>query len=465
MIRTRCVEMAALTLALGLNCAGLPAAPKTEFRLATFSADVTVPAGHALMGGGIKPAQTVADPLFAKGWVLLGGGKPIVLVSVDWCEIRNAAYDRWREVLARAAGTDPARVLVTSVHVHDAPVADLEAEKILKASHAAGSVCDLAFHEAAVLRVAQALRASLGSARRVTHLGLGQAKVENVASNRRYVLPDGTVKFDRTSRTKHPQAHAAAEGTVDPWLKTLSFWDGRKPVAALHAYAVHPMSYYGQGEVSADFVGLARAWMQTNLPSVFQIYVSGCSGNVTAGKYNDGSPANRPVLAGRIYQAMKTGWANTKLHPLKQADFRVVPLQLPPRDAAGFTVADLEKRLKDDPKPFGHCLAAMGLSWCKRCAAGEPIDVPVVDFGPAQLLLLPAESYVEFQLFAQQQRPQSFVLVMGYGECAPGYIPIERAWTEHDENLGDWCWVGPGAEARLKQAIEAALTPTMRTSR
>lgn len=459
MNRILCCKLAALALILGLDGNSLFAAGKTEFRLATFSADVTVPMGHALMGGGIKPAQKVADPLWANGWVLLGGEKPIVLVAVDWCEIRNAAYDRWRTVLAKAADTDPAHVLVTSVHVHDAPVADLEAQNILNASLAAGSVCNLEFHEEAVQRVAQALKETLKSPQRVTHIGVGQARVEKVASNRRYVLPDGTVKFDRMSRTRKPEPHAADEGTIDPWLKTLSFWDGKQPVAAMHAYAVHPMSYYGQGEVSADFVGLARSWMQTNLPSVFQIYVSGCSGNLTAGKYNDGSPANRPVLAERIYRAMKASWANTKRHRLKQVHFRVVPLKLPPRNSAGFTVADMEKRLTGDPKPFGQCLAAMGLSWRKRCAAGELIDVPAVDFGPAQLLLLPAESYIEFQLFAQEQRPKSFVMVMGYGECAPGYIPIERAWKEHDDNLDDWCWVAPGSEAVMKHAIATALKP------
>jgi hypothetical protein len=83
--------------------------------------------------------------------------------------------------------------------------------------------------------------------------------------------------------------------------------------------------------------------------------------------------------------------------------------------------------------------------------------VPLLDFGGAQLLLLPAESYVEFQLFAQQQRPDSFVIVAGYGECAPGYIPIERAWKEHDGNLADWCWVAPGSQPRMEAVIEAIL--------
>ena len=99
----------------------------------------------------------------------------------------------------------------------------------------------------------------------------------------------------------------------------------------------------------------------------------------------------------------------------------------------------------------------MNLSWRKRAAAGQPIDVPAVDFGPAQFLLLPAEAYVEFQLHAQTVRPDSFVMVAGYGESAPGYIPTERAWEEKDSNLGDWCWVAPGSEARMKSAIAAAL--------
>ena len=74
----------------------LGAAPPV-IRLARFSAEVTVPIGHALMGGGIAPAKNVVDPLFAQGIVLLGGALPIVLVTVDWCEIRNDAYFRWRE--------------------------------------------------------------------------------------------------------------------------------------------------------------------------------------------------------------------------------------------------------------------------------------------------------------------------------------------------------------------------------
>ncbi|MBI5772616.1 MAG: hypothetical protein HZA89_02600 [Verrucomicrobia bacterium] len=446
---------------LGLELGFAQSNTRNTFRLATFSADVTVPLGHALMGGGIAPAKTIGDPLTARGFVLLGGELPVVLVSVEWCEIRNDAHDRWRAALAEAAGTKPERVFVTSTHVHDAPVADLEAQRILSRHQTGVNITDLAFHEQAVQRVAAALREGLKNSKPVTHLGLGQARVLNVASNRRYVREDGTPTYGRMSRATDTKIREAPEGTIDPFLKTISFWNGGQPLLALHSYATHPMSHYGQGEVSSDFPGLALRRRQAGDAKIFQIYASGCSGNVTAGKYNDGTPENRVVLAERIHQGMADAWRNTTRLPLEQIAWRAAPLRLEPRGSAGFTVEEMKKVLlvKDATpfSPFAKCKAAMGLSWRQRADASYRLDVPVLDFGPAQIILLPAECYVEFQLFAQNVRPDSFVMALGYGECAPGYIPIEKAWQENDSNLRDWCWVAPGAETAMKEAIHRAL--------
>jgi hypothetical protein len=178
---------------------------------------------------------------------------------------------------------------------------------------------------------------------------------------------------------------------------------------------------------------------------------------VTAGKYNDGAAANRPVLAERLYRGMVEAWKATRRQPLGPARFHAVPLRLEPRDDAGFTVADLTRRLTSDPRPFGQCLAALGLSWRQRADAGHRLDVPVLDLGGPRLVLLPGESYVEFQLLAQRLVGDGFVLAAGYGECAPGYVPTDRAFAEKDTNLRDWCWVAPGSERALSAALRAAL--------
>lgn len=303
-------------------------------------------------------------------------------------------------------------------------------------------------------KVAAALRESLPGAVRITHFGAGKARVERIASNRRFFTPAGALSYGRFSRSTNKEAQDADEGAIDPWLRTLSFWDGDRPVCALHSYAVHPMSNYGSGRVSADFPGEARERAQKAHPSVFQIYASGCSGNVTAGKYNTGDPANTPVLAGRLHDAMEAAWAATERTALSGIRFKLALMPLGARATPGHTEAVLRKRLAEGVKPFERSEAAMGLAWYERVKKGHRIEVPAIEFGPAHLLLLlPAEAYVEFQLFAQECRPEGFVMVMGYGECGPGYIPIERSFTERDSNLNDWAWTPPGSEAVMKAAI------------
>ncbi len=96
-------------------------------------------------------------------------------------------------------------------------------------------------------------------ARSLGHLGWSNAAPPGSEQAWLRVAPDGRVTFERGSRSGAETFHREQpEGLIDPLLKTISFWDGDQPVLALHAYATHPMSYYGQGEVSSDFVGLAR---------------------------------------------------------------------------------------------------------------------------------------------------------------------------------------------------------------
>ncbi len=432
-------------------------AAEPVFRLATFSVDVTIPLGHRCMGILPTKSQKVLDPLYCHGFVLLGPDRPIVVCAVDWCEIRNEAYDQWRETLAAAAGTDRQRVLLSALHQHDAPVVDRGAARLLAAVGLPGELYDEEFHQQTLDRVSKAVHDALQFTVPVSHIGTGQAMVEGVASNRRVELPTGQVSFGRGSRSGADDFHRQAPvGEIDPWLRTLSFWNEDQPLLAMHAYATHPMSFYGRGEVSADFVGLARNQVQREDFSVKQIYVSGCSGDVTAGKYNDGSQQAREQLTHRMVDAMHAAWNNTSRVPLKQVAFRVQPVHFEFHPAAELTETALEAVLHDPAKSVEHrILAAMGLASRQRVAAGQAIDVPCVDFGVAQLVLQPGEAFVGYQLMAQRLRPDSFVMSVGYGECWTGYIPTQAAFE--DGFADNWLWVAPGSQARLQAALEVLL--------
>ncbi|MDA0808283.1 MAG: hypothetical protein O2983_06105 [Planctomycetota bacterium] len=429
----------------------------SQLRVSRFSVDVTIPLGHRCMGLLPTKSKEIVDPLQTHGIVLLSDDDPIVIVAVDWCEIRNESYERWREVIAKAVGTEPVRVLLSSLHQHDAPVVDGGAENLLNRAGLTGELFDFAFQEDCVQRVAAAAKESLEDATPVTHLGLGKAKVEKVASNRRVVHPDGRVSFGRGSSSGGNAFMAEApDGLIDPWLRTISFWNGDKPLVALHSYATHPMSYYGRGGVTYDFVGMARERRRRDDQKVHQIYLSGCSGDVTAGRYNDGSPASRELLAHRIYEGMTAAWDATEKTPISEVRFRSTPLELPFRTEERFTAAYLLNRIEDDSVEIRQRIhAAMTLSSRQRVVSGKPIDLPVVDLGPARIVLFPGEAFVGYQLLAQEMKQDVFVQSIGYGECWPGYVPTDSCFDDKFEDT--WLWVGPGCETRIREALAKVL--------
>jgi hypothetical protein len=412
--------------------------------LATFECDVTPPEGHPLCGGWIMPVRGVDDPLKALGVVLLGAGKPVVLCAVDWTGLRNEAFRVWRAALAEAAHTSPEHVSLHTVHPHNAPFADVEAQKLIEAAKAPKSL-DLKYYDECVKKSAEALKASLMKAVKFTHVGTGSAEVKEVASNRRVLGDDGKVKFTRTSATKNREARDAPEGLIDPKLRTLSFWDGDKALAALHFYACHPMSYYGDGRVSADFCGLARQKFQDET-KVFQVYF----------KYNDGAKENRAVLRDRVHAGMAAAWKDTKTTAVQGWDWRFEPVKLPPRKEPPFGEEESRKTL-EDPKATDarRNNAAFQLAWLKR--KDTPIEVNCLAFGEKVLnLFLPGEAFVEYQLAAQPMRPDAVVNVAAYGDDGPGYIPTAKAYLEggYEPTVA---LAGPDSEAILLKAMRKLL--------
>ena len=101
--RREVLELISALVGGGLAARSAGAQGTGEWRRSSFIADVTPPLGNPLFNGLPERASVIVDPLQARGIVLLGPGRPLVLVAVDWCEIRNESYERWRSVLAQAA--------------------------------------------------------------------------------------------------------------------------------------------------------------------------------------------------------------------------------------------------------------------------------------------------------------------------------------------------------------------------
>jgi fermentation-respiration switch protein FrsA (DUF1100 family) len=442
---------------VALTPAPLRARPPEGLRVAAFVTDLTPPLGHPLCGGWIKPLEAVDDPLLAKGVVLADGPNRYVLCSVDWCLLQTGAYDLFRRRLAEGAGVPESRVSVHTVHQHNAPIADTDAERLLRATPNPPAHLDLEFLDRATDRLATAVRTACDHLQPFTHVGSGRARVEKFASNRRVRLADGEVHV-RYSATKDPVLQTAPEGLIDPWLRTITLLDGDRPLVRLHYYATHPMSFYGDGRATSDTVGLARRRLEQE-EGVPQIYFTGCGGNITGGKYNDGSPQARVALTDRIYTAMKAAVAATHAEPVTRLDWQTTRVRFTPRHEPEWSVTKARVALADtNASPQARLTAALDVAWLERLRHDPHVEISRLSLGPVTSLHLPGEAFIEYQLYAQSLRPDGFVAVAAYGESGPGYICCDAALKEggYEPTMSR---VGPPSEFELKAGIARLLAP------
>ncbi|HUS97450.1 MAG TPA: gamma-glutamyltransferase, partial [Hyphomicrobiaceae bacterium] len=410
---------------------GQPAAattPRAEgLRLAVFDVDATPPIGSMMAYNPVKAQGDLG--LRGRGVVLLGAGEPIVLCAMDWIGLANECYDAFRRGLAEAAGTTPQRVAVHAVHQHDAPECDFGTERLLRERGLPLGRYEGSFAREVLERLAAAVRTSLSESKPITHIGLGKAKVHKVASNRRILGPDGKVRAMRYTATKDAALRAEPEGTIDPIISLVSFWNNDQPLAVLSYYACHPQSYYRTGIANPDFPGIARFLRQQQVPDALHVHFNGAGGNVGAGKYNDGSHSTRWVLAQRLADGMKRAWEATQKLPLTQEDvgWQVVSVALPP--VAHLKESELETTLSGSDKDLQSGAAAR-LVWLRRCQAGHQTELSCLRLGRARVLHLPGELFVEYQLAAKQMRQDLFVAMAAYGDYGTGYIGTTQAYEQ-----------------------------------
>jgi len=424
-------------------------------RVATFKVDVTPPVGSPLCDALVLPASGVNDPLSARGIVLQANDqRPVVLVAVDWVGIGNEGHDAWRQAIAKACETDLVRVCVHSLHQHDAPGCDFLADRIAAEAGLGGRLFPVDYARDAIERVANAASSAKNKLESVSHVGYGMGRVEKVASNRRIIGPDGKVQFGRMTACKDPKIRAFPEGTIDPFVRLVSFWNDERPIVVLSYYATHPQSYYYTGKVSADFVGMARDRNQAAANIDLQIHFNGAGGNIGAGKYNDGSRENRPVLAGRLADGMKRALADTKKQAVVDLafDWETRDVNLPVAD--GYDEHERLATLNDAKQELIPRLrAARDIAWARRTQGGHEITLTRLRLGTIDILHLPGELFVEYQLAAQKLRPESFVCVAAYGDYGPGYIGTSDAYLQGGYETSIVSRVSPRSEAILMGAI------------
>lgn len=442
--------------------------------LSTFRVDVTPPIGNGPCVGCMPKVESIEHPLELRGIVLRADGRTFVVAAIDFCGICNTSDESIRGAMARAAGTSVERVALQSLHQHSAPILDIDAVRLLHGEQSEEVAQHLRFTENISARTAAAIAESLQQLRPVTRIVGSKAKVDRVASNRRVPQADGSIAV-RASMTREVEVRDAPEGLIDPWLRSLTFFDGDHALVQLHYYATHPQTFYGDSRVSWDCVGIARERFEKE-SGTFQIYFTGCGGNVTVGKYNDGNRQSREQLAFRLYDAMRRGDSVTRsviesakpsedqlaervleVDVLQLAsadiDWALAPIRFTVREDGAFDPDLLRKQLAVD-QPFSFRLtAAMFSGFGQRLRDGYVAQASRLRIGNIDLVHLPGEPFVEFQLFAQDiAAAGTFTCVAGYGECGVWYYGPDSIFADRGGYEQTWSLTGP-----CQESVESAI--------
>ncbi len=417
-----------------------------DLRVAPFKADATPAMGEPLIW--VTPATQVLDPLFAKGVIVESRGKRYVMCAMDWCGVSGRTHRMLREALAQGAKTKLEYVTLHTVHQHSAPYIDGDGYAILtKLLPNPPLMMSAGYLE----KLAAGMRdaASAAAFHDIGQIGLGEARVERVASARRLKI-DGKLVTRFSTDGKDPAKAAMPEAPIDPMLRTLTFAENGKAVARLHYYATHPQTFCCDGRVSGDMLNAAREGFEHQDGGAVQINFDGAGGNVTVGKYNDGTEAARKALAERLRAGMAASVASTKWMPAGDITWKTEGVHLPPRKDLAMhqeILAHPEKRTAIE-----LYRAAIAVAFAER---KSPVVLTSMRIGRnVRILHMPGEPLLEFQNFARGLAEN--VLVAGYGDLQTGYLVPDIAYDEggYEPSASN---AGPGTEGILKAAIQKLL--------
>ena len=109
------------------------------------------------------------------------------------------------------------------------------------------------------------------------------------------------------------------------------------------------------------------------------------------------------MLRDRIYDGMAAAWKATERQPITGLEWRVEPVKLPPRREKSF------RRGGEHARCWTIRRQTKAKRQQRRVSAGlaearleRPIDLTCLDLGKAQVLHLPGEPFIEYQLKAQR---------------------------------------------------------------
>ena len=425
--------------------------------------DITPQVLPVISSGGFleATADSITDPLFARGLVLDDGAKRLALVLLDNLMMPRELLDDVKRRASAATGIREEHMLIAATHSHTAP----------SVMGALGSRCDEAYAAFLPDRLVECIQQA--DANRVP-ARLGWAAVADYEDTNCRVWfrrPDRIDTDPFGEATIRAMMHPGYQnpdyigpcGPKDPALTVLAVRtvDGA-PLALLANYSMH---YFGSTPISADYYGRFCAEMERRIapgqdhPRFVALISNGTSGdqhwmNYAAPK----TDLTIDAYAARVADKAMEAWQAAEYIEDASIDMAEMTLTLDRRTPSPERLAwanDIRAAMGDRtlPKDKAEVYALEQLY-----LAAEPrreLKLQALRLGGLAIAAIPCEVYAITGLKLKRQSPFPMTMNIELANGAEGYIPPPELYCFGGYNTWPARTAGlePAAEPRITEAL------------
>ncbi len=382
--------------------------------------------GTAIQGASVNQVvKSIRDDLEANALCLADGELQVLLVSCDLAGLEADFVQPAKTAIAAATGVPADNVVIAGTHTHAGP-------SVIPTNYRKG--IDEPYHERLgdwLLDVSKRAVDALAPAELAVASGSAQ-----IGYNRRVCWDDGRHTMHGDLNDPHA---TGLEGPDDPQHVALFArnQDG-KMIAVLHQNTSHPTCFYGADFLSADFPGVARAFLRDAMGAIPILYLNGAFGDISIehqGFRHNESKEQKVRRAAHLV-------AGETLRLWHQAEFRdelvfdharaglAVPVRLPDSERLREARALLARVDAGEEIGAWEIMNAHGPVLLQERFGDDPVDhlnLHAIRLGDAAFVTQPCELYCSCGLDIKRRSPAGCTSVVGIADGYSGYCPTPGA--------------------------------------
>ena len=394
----------------------------------------------------------VHDPLYAKAIVWGRGDQRFSLVVCDLLWIERELSTQIRLLVSQETQIPASNIIIAGTHSHTGPAYHLNMQELNSALRPASYTPPttsegISYPEWLAKSIARAI-IEADKASTPVEIHAGAASVDNLAFNRRFILTDGTVRFN--AGVGNP-AIVKAAGPVDTEMGII--WITRasddKPLGSISSFGLHADTFGGT-EFSADYPGFLASALRSDFGEDFvSIFGPGACGDIN---HVDVKTASKRLSSEEIGHSLAIAINETlpKLEKLDRpvlaasSEFVYAPLQQYSEEELEWAQPETQDSLYNESAFLTRRRAVKIRSLHRMRTTGEaipptigkepwtiPLEVQVFRLGDDTAVVgLPGEIFTELSMAIKEASPFKTTLVIELTNSHIAYVPTEKAFRQ-----------------------------------